>query len=713
MSRASSGQSIRVGSQVYQINITPQQLEKRNLEKQRERRISRETSKRRKALEERRKQAQLREEKERQTELLKRREKQREATERYQRAHIPVPARRRFSSPVFKSSQLLYQPPTHHGQNTPTHHQSQTSTVSGGYGGTLRTTTATKHSTNEINDIRGYYSTIQIAENEEHSRRTVQKQIDFNQKLKEQTTRTPVPPPQYLTVYHQPTPPSYPKPRDMDREIKSAWSGSAGGNNSVGDGSINDQRAPSRCDRRPSDEISEAENEDLEATFTIEQTGSKPEVVQRSSTPEIEEHVTPSPPINPKPKEMEVKDPRIKKIEVLNIQKAQPTITNAIQSDARQMVQSEARSEEIKEEPDEEVLKPKGILKARSFSRRIVSAGKNGGIVAASIRDSLELATKLGPDNKKNVRWDKLYYNDDSVAEFGSDGKPVHILQTKKRGRKGASTKKETEKGKKGGKKGKAQTQTQQEEIKKMVTRNSQYSVVPSPSSGPSLKTETPLIRPEYEMMDMTSSRIPMPPTTPRPLTSRTQVIRSRRKLVSGPVKVKTYKTNNIQDPQLILNSNNQSNDKRKEVNIHIGSLEINEKLDKTPTDQEINWLWDRVRSALEAQHSHPPKRPKTAPKSSRNVPVFSKSARPTSASAVNSSSSAFILAEQMARRGAPDERILGVINPPMTQLSLEEQQIQESLMRLDNRLLNIQDNVTNNQSARDLQYQINHMFQR
>ena len=62
MSRASSGQSIRVGSQVYQINITPQegfqlefrffgnlkmnqieipfqQLEKRNLEKQRERRI--------------------------------------------------------------------------------------------------------------------------------------------------------------------------------------------------------------------------------------------------------------------------------------------------------------------------------------------------------------------------------------------------------------------------------------------------------------------------------------------------------------------------------------------------------------------------------------------------------------------------------------------------------------------------------------------------
>merc|ERR1712180_442603 len=137
----------------------------------------------------------------------------------------------------------------------------------------------------------------------------------------------------------------------------------------------------------------------------------------------------------------------------------------------------------------DEVSKPKGILKARSYNRRIVSAGKNGGIVAASIRDSLELATKLGPDNKKNVRWDKLYYNDDSVAEFGADGKPVHIPQSKKRGRKGTTGKKETEKSKKGGKKGKGQVQ-QQEEVKKMVTRNAQYSVVPSPSSGPALKTE-------------------------------------------------------------------------------------------------------------------------------------------------------------------------------------------------------------------------------
>merc|ERR1711887_285807 len=133
------------------------------------------------------------------------------------------------------------------------------------------------------------------------------------------------------------------------------------------------------------------------------------------------------------------------------------------------------------------------------------------------------------------------------------------MLQAKKAESKGKS-----------GKKGKAQSQTRPEEVKKMTTRNAQYSVVPSPSSGSTLRTEAPLIRPEYETIPDASSRIPMPPTTPRPLSSRTQVIRSRRKLVSGPVKVKTYKTNNVNDPQMILNSNNQ-------VNIHIGSLEINE----------------------------------------------------------------------------------------------------------------------------------------
>ena len=126
---------------------------------------------------------------------------------------------------------------------------------------------------------------------------------------------------------------------------------------------------------------------------------------------------------------------------------------------------------------------------------------------------------------------------------------------------------------------------------------------------------------------------------------------------------------------------------------------------------QEINWLWERVRSALESQHTHnPAKRPKTAPKAttSSRTPTFSKQTRPSSGNkavicdsisivylAVNTSSTSnFVLAEQMARRGVSDDRIMGVIdNPPMTQLSLEEQQIQQSLLRLDNRLVNIQVN--------------------
>ena len=59
----------------------------------------------------------------------------------------------------------------------------------------------------------------------------------------------------------------------------------------------------------------------------------------------------------------------------------------------------------------------------------------------------------------------------------------------------------------------------------------------------------------------------------------------------------------------------------------------------------------------------------------------------------MNGSTSQFLLAEKMARHGATDDHIMGVIGEqmPVTQLSLEEQQIQESLIRLDNRLNNIQ----------------------
>lgn len=162
-------------------------------------------------------------------------------------------------------------------------------------------------------------------------------------------------------------------------EIKSAW----GNSGSVGDGS--DPRAPSRCDRRPSDEISEAEHEDdLEATFTIhEKTENRkiePEVVQRSSTPDIEEQISvrPSPPIDPKPKQTVVKDPRIKKIEVMNIQKGETSIQKEIVAIPSQKVPDSKEPNENNEEKEDSVLVPKGILKARSYNRRIVSAGKNG-----------------------------------------------------------------------------------------------------------------------------------------------------------------------------------------------------------------------------------------------------------------------------------------------------------------------------------------------
>merc|ERR1711990_1082629 len=204
----------------------------------------------------------------------------------------------------------------------------------------------------------------------------------------------------------------------------------------------------SRCDRRPSDEISEAEHEDdLEATFTIhEKTENRkiePEVVQRSSTPDIEEQISvrPSPPIDPKPKQTVVKDPRIKKIEVMNIQKGETTIQKEIVAIPSQKVPDSKEPNENNEEKEDSVLVPKGILKTRSYNRRIVSAGRNGGIVAASIRDSLELLGKTPEKSSKSVRWDRLYYDDNSIADFGNDGKPQPIIQTKKKGKKAAQGK--------------------------------------------------------------------------------------------------------------------------------------------------------------------------------------------------------------------------------------------------------------------------------
>ena len=61
-------------------------------------------------------------------------------------------------------------------------------------------------------------------------------------------------------------------------------------------------------------------------------------------------------------------------------------------------------------------------------------------------------------------------------------------------------------------------------------------------------------------------------------------------------------------------------------------------------------------------------------------------------------SQTAFELAEQMAERNVPDSRIMNVINlpGPATTLSLEEQQIEQSLQRLDDRLLTLQESLWN-----------------
>jgi len=58
----------------------------------------------------------------------------------------------------------------------------------------------------------------------------------------------------------------------------------------------------------------------------------------------------------------------------------------------------------------------------------------------------------------------------------------------------------------------------------------------------------------------------------------------------------------------------------------------------------------------------------------------------------VGSSTAAFAIAEQLARRGARDEQIMEVIGHQPTSLSIEEQQIEQSLQRLDDRLLHIQE---------------------
>ena len=89
-----------------------------------------------------------------------------------------------------------------------------------------------------------------------------------------------------------------------------------------------------------------------------------------------------------------------------------------------------------------------------------------------------------------------------------------------------------------------------------MQYRHSSYSVVPTPSAACSFKTDNPQYKPE--MMTM-STRVPIPPTVARPLTARTQILRSKRVVTTtNPIRVPPKPTLKIAEPNYIVNSNNQ-----------------------------------------------------------------------------------------------------------------------------------------------------------
>ena len=294
-----------------------------------------------------------------------------------------------------------------------------------------------------------------------------------------------------------PQPPIYPKPPSPSQKPKSmsdAW----------GDKKEELARAPSRCDQREdsSDEPKTSED-DLESTFTVQK-----EAVARASTPEkvpdkMKLAFVPAPPVKPRPSSTsEICDPRVRQIEVLNVASS-PAILEA-ETEIRAKI-AETSVEVASGDTDFENVaqKTKSILKpASSTRRRVVSANKAQGLVAASIRDSLDLVGKKLDKPSKSVKWDKLYYNDSTIAEFGVDGRPVPVKESsKKRGRK-SSPKQQAAVEKGAGKRSSKNAKSDKSEKSDSVARQSKISsytsnaiVVPSPSSGPYLRTETPVIK--------------------------------------------------------------------------------------------------------------------------------------------------------------------------------------------------------------------------
>ena len=282
----------------------------------------------------------------------------------------------------------------------------------------------------------------------------------------------------------QPSPPAHPRPIQ-----RNAW------NNDLEPPGV---RAPSRCDQREesSDEPkTTSEEDDLESTFTIQKDANK---ISRASTPELPaqmKFITPAPPQAPRPTVPTTDlDPRMRQIEVLNVVSS-PALLETEKVEKTDEYVDTTQMGDFEQEQTER----KSILKKNSSNRRRVVSATQKGLVAASIRDSLDLVGRKLDKPSKSVKWDKLYYNDSTIAEFGTDNwRPVPAKDaSKKRGRK-AQTPKQQEKVEKGAGKRSSKTAKQSEKVEikpKMTTYTSHAVVVPTPSSGTQLRTEAPIIK--------------------------------------------------------------------------------------------------------------------------------------------------------------------------------------------------------------------------
>merc|ERR1711915_1027534 len=281
-------QSVRIGGQVYQVNISQAQVDARNIDRERARQLSRETARRRRALENRRQQNELAEEKKRQIELTKRREKQREATERYQRANIPQ--RRRFSSPVLDKA---YSTPV---LSADVHH--------------LHSLSDTRFQTAKVNFAPKRPQSTQLSNRDDidkHRARTALHRSAFNEEFQRQ-----VEPPieKAPSNFVRPVPPSYPRPST----VKSAWENSGSKNPALDHASTS----------------SDSENDEAEnSTFIVEENVAESEV-RRCSTPDHgdQPEMVPKPPDAPKPNSTHPKNEKLINSSQTKSEIVQPTKIN-------------------------------------------------------------------------------------------------------------------------------------------------------------------------------------------------------------------------------------------------------------------------------------------------------------------------------------------------------------------------------------------------